>query len=72
MKPRELERGDVVQLDDTHNERFAACLMIVTEPKPWGAQGCVIGPDAPRSAQFYVRVEWEHMEYVGRATWMPA
>ena len=69
MEPRELVPGDVVQIDPAFSSRFAACLMIVTEPKPWGAQGAVVCPDAPQSSTAYMRVTWAGMEYVGTAAW---
>lgn len=36
-----LKVGDVVQLnpDTVNNKAFAACFMIVTEPKNWGRTG---------------------------------
>ena len=39
----EYKEGDVVQLnpETVKNKMFAGCLMVVTEPKSWGAQGYV-------------------------------
>lgn len=73
MEPRELIVGDVVQLHpERATEAFRACLMIVVEPKSFGAMGFVSIPhkDGPRAA--YYRVSWADMEYVGRAPFMPA
>jgi hypothetical protein len=75
MSPRELERGDVVQLSpEVANRMFAYCLLTVTEPKAWGAQGYVqmTGENGePGGAAFY-RATWDEMEYIGRAEWMIA
>lgn len=76
MKPGSLRVGDVVQLDPAAHVApktgfFGGCFMLVTEPKPWGAQGFIAMPGArgevPGAA--YYRAKWEEMELVGRATW---
>lgn len=75
MKPRELEIGDVVQLGpNVANPMFAYCMMVVTEPKKWGAQGFVqsLGNDGKPGGKAYYRVEFEEMEFIGRAEWIPA
>lgn len=69
-----LKEGDVVQLnpDTVRNKAFAACMMVVTEPKVWGAQGYVQGLGTSSTAfggQYYYRAKWEEMEYVGIAQW---
>lgn len=69
MEPRKLERGDVVQikpLSDGANI-FGGCLMVVDEPKSFGAQGYV---QIPGKGQAYFRPTWEQMEYVGKAIWI--
>lgn len=71
MNVRELKVGDVVQLSP--ESRFPGCFMMVTEPKPWGAQGFIAMPeqlDEPPKEAYY-RANWEDMEYVGRAAWVP-
>lgn len=68
-----LSRGHVVQLGpDTKNPMFAFCMMVVTEPKPWGAQGYVqaLGENGQPGGQAYYRASWEEMELAGEATWM--
>ena len=74
MEKRILEKGDVVQLSPTikSNPMFGACFMVVTEPKEWGAQGYVpaLGENGEIGGQAYFRVNWEDMEYVGKATWI--
>lgn len=54
---KELREGDIVLLDPetVGNRAFAGALMVVTEPKPWGAQGYVPG------GQAYYRATWEEM-----------
>lgn len=75
MEPRDLEPGDVVQLDPEKvgNKAFAGCLLIVTEPKTFGCQGYVQALGEKRDApggQAYYRPGWEEMEFVGRAVWI--
>lgn len=71
MSPRELEIGDVVQLDPTmDDQRFAGCMMVVTEPKTWGAQGCIIGPHDGAARLFYYRAKFENFAFVGPANWV--
>lgn len=64
-----LKRGDVVQLSpDFHNEHFRGAFVMVTEPKIFGMQGYVHGLDR---GEAYIRAEWNDIEWVGRATWVP-
>ncbi len=65
----QLEGGMVVQIDPMHDEKFGGCLMIVTEPKPWGAQGYVQVPSADGVLQAWYRCEHEHMAVIGHAKW---
>lgn len=70
MKAEEgLAKGDVVQIDPDHDEAFGGCLMIVTEPKNFGAQGYVPIPGKDRGLAFY-RCPWSAMSKVGRAEWV--
>jgi hypothetical protein len=77
MTPAELRAGEIVQLvpGETRNEAFAGCLMVVTEPKAFGAQGYVqaLGArDAP-GGQAYYRANWDEMEPTGGlAPWIIA
>ena len=77
MKQRELKVGNVVQIDPEHSPTFGACFMIVTEPKAWGAQGYVmVLPSIDENGMHvlggraYYRCKFEHMEFVGPATWI--
>jgi hypothetical protein len=73
MAPCDLVPGDVVQLSpDVRNPMFAGCMMTVTEPKGWGAQGYVqmTGENGQPGGQAYYRANWDEMEFVGYAQWM--
>lgn len=75
MEAIELAPGDVVQLAPTvGNPMFAGCMMVVTEPKAFGAQGYVqaLGTHGQPGGQAYYRAKWEEMEVVGRAVWVAA
>lgn len=73
MDKRELKKGDVVQIAPIEDGFFTGAFMLVTEPKSWGAIGYVSIPGergtVPQRA--YTRVEWNNMEYVGTATFVP-
>ena len=64
-----LKVGDIVQLnpETCRNRMFAGCLMTVSEPKSWGAQGYVqaLGQDGKPGGQAYYRAKWEEMERTG-------
>lgn len=64
-----LQPGDVVQLGP--NSNFPYCLMVVTEPKKFGAQGYISVPDklGEEPGLAYYRAKWEDMEFVGKAAW---
>lgn len=64
----DLRAGDVVQIDPAHDDVFGGCFMVVTEPKPWGAQGYCSSP-GEKGLAFY-RVPHSAMDLIGRATWV--
>lgn len=73
-----LARGTIMQLNPdpaiTRNAMFCACMFVVTESKPWGAQGYVqgLGENGKPAGQAYYRAEFAEMEpTAGRAEWMP-
>jgi hypothetical protein len=72
MEPRPLEIGEIVQINPTANrgvDWFGACLMVVTEPKSFGAQGYV--KNAGSSGLAFIRVKFEDMEPTGgHVQWM--
>ena len=75
MEKRDLKVGDLVQINPEHDPMFGACIMIVTEPKSWGAQGACLGPGCnglpeSKGIAFY-RCKFENMEFVGHAEWVP-
>lgn len=74
MDTQKLEVGDILQISPTY-DRFGGMLLVVTDPKEWGAQGYLMACynfDAVRYAEkAYLRVKFEDMEYVGRLKWMP-
>jgi len=74
MQKQKLKIGQLVQLnpDLVGNKAFAGCIMVVTEPKEWGAQGYVqaLGDNHEPGGQAYIRVQWQEMELVGEAEWI--
>ena len=67
MNKQELSVCDIVQIDPAHDDTFGGALMVVTEPKEWGAQGYVHGLG---QGEAYYRCGWAHMELVGKAIWI--
>jgi hypothetical protein len=71
-----LEVGDLVQLspDDCENRMLAGCIMVVTEPKSFGAQGYiqVTGENGQPGGLAYYRAQFAEMELVGHAEWLAA
>lgn len=71
---RKLEPGDLVQFnpETVRNKMLTACIMVVTEPKVFGAQGYVqmAGKDGQAGGQAYYRAGWDEMEFVGHAEWV--
>jgi len=66
----ECKEGDIYQIDPDYDEIFGACLMVVTEIKPWGgAQGYFLIPGEDGGLAFY-RCKFEHMVKVGHAEWI--
>lgn len=68
MLPRKLEVGDIVQIAPEHDPLFGGKLMIVSDPKAFGAQGYV---DTFEGRAYY-RVAFENMEYCGHVEWVDA
>lgn len=71
---RDIQPGEIVQLDpiSTGNKAFAACMMVVTEVKPWGVQGYVqgLGTREAQVGQAYYRAETDTFARTfGRAPW---
>lgn len=74
MKQQCLAKGQLVQLnpETVKNKMFAACIMVVTEWKPFGAQGYVqgLGENCEPGGQAYYRATWEEMDLVGSVKWV--
>lgn len=75
MEPRELNRGDVVQIDPetVGNKAFSGCMLVVEKAMSWGCQGYVQALGETRDKHgglAYMRLRWTEMEFVGRAVWM--
>ena len=70
MKPNDVSKqlsvGEIVQLipGKCNNPMFGGCLMVVTVPKDWGAQGYVqgLGKDEQIGGQYYYRATWDEMK----------
>lgn len=68
VKAGELTIGDVVQIDPAHDDVFGGQFMIVSEPKPWGAQGYVKPLDNSGGLAYY-RCPFDAMVKIGEAEW---
>lgn len=67
--------GDIVQLSptETRNAMFSGALLVVTEPKVWGAQGYVqaLGENGKIGGLAHYRATWVEMEPTGgRVAWL--
>ena|ERR1700690_832419 len=80
MVPRELQVGDICQIRPEYGQIgqrshiFGGMLLVVTEPKTWGAMGYLMSPYNFEATKYkgraYLRVKFEDMEYVGRLEWI--
>lgn len=73
MTTDNLEVGDLVQLNpEGPFPVFAGCIMVVTDPKSWGAQGYIqaLGAGNKPGGQAYLRVMHGDMVKVGKAHWV--
>lgn len=73
MEPRELKPGDVVQIHPDTDPIFGGAFMMVEDPKSFGCQGyvLVLPTSGKPGGRAYYRCEWEKMEYIGRAEFVP-
>jgi len=67
-------KGDIAQITDkTHS--WYPCLVIVSEVKSWGIQGCVLVPESNDGSkpvgQAYNRLEYAKIVRVGKAEITP-
>lgn len=69
MNKTPLREGEIVILHphECRNPMFAGCAMVVTEPKPWGAQGYVqcTGENGKPDGQAYYRATWKEIDRTG-------
>jgi hypothetical protein len=63
--------GDVVQIDPSHGEAFAACFLVVTELKSWGVMGYIRVP-GEGGGDAFLRVPFDKVTRVGFAEWVSA
>jgi hypothetical protein len=73
MESRKLVIGDLVQIDPaTPDCFFGGAVMVVTEPKSWGAQGYFMMPKSRGEALglYFFRARWDQMEWVGHVVWI--
>jgi hypothetical protein len=72
MEKRELEIGDVVQLNPDH-VKFPGFFVVVTEPKSFGCQGYLMSAYNFEACKFmgraFVRPKFKDFEYVGKIVW---
>lgn len=63
-----VEQGDIVQVrGDLGPDKWAACLVVVTEVRPWGIQGYTT---IPRGGNAFIRLKYEDIEQTrGRVVW---
>ena len=74
MQKTKLPPQTLVQLNPVTvgNKMFAGCIMVVTKPTEFGAQGYVqaLGENGLPGGQAHYRATWEEMEMVGVAEWI--
>lgn len=65
----EYKENEIIQLnpETCGNPMFAGCMMVITEPKSWGAQGYVqsLGADGKMGGQAYYRAKHEEIVRTG-------
>ncbi len=73
MQKKELVEGDILQINPEH-ENFGGFLLIVTDPKEWGAQGYLMNWHDFEAIRYkdraFLRVTFEQVEYCGRIAWI--
>jgi hypothetical protein len=78
MSDQKWEVDDIIQISPTHDERFGAALLVVTEARSWGVIGYV---QIPGQGQAFFRLPYEPTEFsspgctvtglkVGHAHWL--
>lgn len=74
MEKRQLEEGDLVQINPENEHQWGGFFAVVTEPKTWGFQGYLLSARDFEAVKFkgraFVRIKFEDCEYVGKVTWI--
>lgn len=74
MEKRELEIGDVLQINPEIGHRWGGMLFVCDEPKSWGCQGYLLHTGHFEATRFkdiaFCRVKFEDMEFVGKLPWI--
>lgn len=77
MQKRELQPGDIVQLDPEYGNGYGGLLLVVDEPKDFGCQGHIyadtvepIENSTTYKGRAFLRPTWDKMEYVGKLAWI--
>lgn len=61
------EKGDIIQIHPSLDAIFGGALMIVDEPKSWGAQGYV---NLLEKGHAYYRLKFDNGTKVGHVEWI--
>jgi hypothetical protein len=73
MEKRELEEGDIIQINPKIG-RYAGFFLIVTEPKSWGAQGYLLHYEDFMATRYkgraFLRVRFDEIEFCGKSQWI--
>jgi len=65
--------GDVFQINEKHGRAgWVGTFVMAEKIRPWGIQGFVAVLKTHEEQQrAYIRLEWEHIDYVGHAQLVP-
>lgn len=65
--------GDVFQINEKHGRNgWVGAFVMATEIRPWGIQGFVSHIEThDEQRRAYIRLKWEEIEHIGRATLVP-
>lgn len=66
--------GDVFQINDKYDQLgWVGAFIMATEIKSWGIQGFAHHIETHEySSRHHVRIKWEYLEYIGRASMIPS
>lgn len=66
--------GDVYQINEKHGRAgWVGAFVLATEIKPWGIQGFVHSIKThDEQASIWIRLEWDHIDFVGKAALVPS